>query len=168
MRNLFALTAIAPLALLAACGDAPVEDEDVALDPAGLGLESPDVAAADMPQPTENSVETVDYSGDYTFTGLDGSESTLTLDKEAGTYSYKGPGIESSGTYETLDGSRIAIEDFDGRAGYFSIADGALYRLADENTPYDTIEVNAMYRRNEGVPSVAPDASTNSVQDKRD
>ena len=145
MNKLNVVAVVAPLAMLVACGEPPVEEEEVALDPAGLGLEETQVEG-EMPQPTENALETIDYSGTYVFTGLDGSESTLTLDAEDGTYSYEGAGGTSeSGEYETLDGSRIFIEEIGGRNAWFSVADGALYRLPNEDTAYDDVDPGSIW-----------------------
>lgn len=170
----FAL-ALAPVVLLAACGSGTDENTAAAPDPTGLASNEPD--PAELPAPSADGVDTIDYSGSYTFTGLDGSESTLTLDSEAGTYEYVSPGGTTTGTYERLDAGRIAIEDFGGRPAYFSIAPGALYRLAEETSPFDEIDPGRLYRRTEGaMPSVGADnaqapvasGSTNSVADKRD
>ena len=164
--------ALAPVALLAACADEPTEE--MVDTPDATGLVSNEAEPGEMPAPTADGVETVDYSGSYTFTGLDGSQSTLTLDKEAGTYEYDSPAGKKSGTYQRLDSGRIAIEDFDGRAGYFSIAPGALYRLAEETSPFDEIDPGRMYRAAEGevegdvVGEVTASGVTNSVADKRE
>lgn len=148
MRILIAITAAAPLALLAACGEPPVSQEDLVVEGAGSGLAPDAIDPANLPQPTEDSLETVDFSGSYTMTGLDGSQTHLTIDKEAGTYEYSGiAGAEASGTFERLGGSRIYMEDFAGRPGWFSVADGALYRLADENAPYDAVSAGSVFIR---------------------
>ena len=179
MRKLLALSAIAPLALLAACGDAPVEEEDLAVEQAGTGLEAP-VDQASYAPPSD-AVDGMDYSGDYSFTGLDGSESRLTLNSADNTYTYTAPGMTEprTGSY-TLADNRITIADLDDRGtAYFSVSNDALYRLADETRPYSDTEGSTIYVRGNrntaaaavdspGVDSVAPDASTNSVADKRD
>ncbi len=148
MRASLIIAAAAPLALLAACGDARVGEEELATEEVGMGLET-QPSLEDLPQPSENSLETVEYSGTYMMTGLDGSETQLTLDQEAGTYTYIGPaGNETQGQFETLDTSRILIEDFGGRPAYFSVADGALYRLAGEETAYDEVSAGSVMLRN--------------------
>ena len=175
MRKLIALTAAAPMALLAACGDsAPVTEEEMAVEPAGMGLETT-AASTEYAPPAEMSDE-MDYSGDYTMTGMDGSESTLTLNRADNTYSYTSPGASEPrmGSYTMAD-NRIEISDFDnGEPAYFSVSNDALYRLADENRLYNDTQGSTIYVRGDrsamsdepGMDSVAPNASTNSVADK--
>ena len=173
MRKLIALTAVAPLALLAACGEAPVTEEEVAAEPAGMGLDT--TAATEYAAPGEIS-DDMDYSGDYTLTGLDGSESTMTLNRADNTYSYTAPGMSEprTGSYTMAD-NRIEIADFDnGEPAYFSVSNDALYRLADQDRLYSDTEGSTIYVRGNtsasadqpGMNSVAPNASTNSVADK--
>lgn len=149
MRTTFAIIA-APLALLGACGEARVSEEELEVERAGTGLENVAMDPADLPQPMENSLETVDYSGNYTMTGMDGSQTRLVLDQEAGTYTYYGVGqLETTGTIEELGGSRIYLEDVAGRPAWFSVADGALYRLPTEDTPYDEVSTASMFLRDD-------------------
>ena len=139
-----------PLALLTACGEGPVTQEDVAVDAPGMGLEAA-TTLDELPEPVEGGVETLDFSGTYTMTGLDGSQTQLILDKEAGTYTYVGPaGNAQEGTFETLDESRIMVEEFGGRPGYFSLADGALYRLGGEDSAYDDVSAGSVMVRDGG------------------
>lgn len=175
MRKLIALSAIAPLALLAACGDGPVDESDVAVESAGTGLDTPAAQQASYAPPSD-AVDGMDYSGDYTLTGLDGSESTLTLNSADNTYSYTAPGMSEprTGSY-TLADNRIEIPNFDGDIpAYFSVSNDALYRLADQDRLYSDTENSTIYVRGDrsasadqpGMDSVAPGASTNSVPDK--
>ncbi|MEN7537974.1 hypothetical protein [Aurantiacibacter flavus] len=168
----FALTLV-PLVLLAACGgDEPTEETVATPEPSERVANEPDPDR--MPAPNADGVDTIDYSGSYTFTGIDGSHFTLTLDKEAGTYEYVSPDGTTSGNYKKLDSGRIAITNFDGSAGYFSIAPGALYRLADATSPFDEIDLGRMYRRSDYVADAGPGAAlpsivtTNTVADKRE
>jgi hypothetical protein len=170
MRIPIILSAAAPLALLAACGDSTPADE---AEPTALDEVAPtqDLAAAsiDMPEVPANSLASVDYPGSYAMTDAEGRTSRITL-RDDDTYDYTGPdGTSRTGRYTRLDdGSRIMIEDFDGRAGYFSVADGAIYRLEGESTPYNEITVTGMYRReNAPVPEGGPGATTDTVADKR-
>ena len=159
MRRLIAVAAVAPFALLAACGDStPVEEvEPEPMDT--MGLETPDPVAVE-PVP-EASLENVDFAGDYAMTGLDGSISTITLDPTDDSYEYTaGDGTSSSGNFTRMDdGQRIMIEDFDGRAGYFAIGDGAIYRLPDAYTGADQITVTGMYERRDPDAAEDPSAS---------
>lgn len=147
MRKLVAVAALAPFALLAACGEStPAEQvEPEPMDP--MGLATPETSA--VQEVPDDSLESVDFAGDYTMTGLDGSVSTITLDPEDDSYEYTaGDGTTSSGTFSRMDdGQRIMIEDFDGREGYFAIGDGAIYRLPDADTGVDEITVTGMYER---------------------
>lgn len=146
MRKLIALAAVAPVALLAACGDSASDDGAPApMDTMGLQTPQPE----SMPPVPENALETVAFGGSYTMTGLDGSVSRITLDAEDDSYEFTGgDGSTTSGDFARMDdGSRIMIEDFDGRDGYFAIADGAIYRLASETTSVEDITPVGMYQR---------------------
>ncbi|AKH43082.1 hypothetical protein FHS61_001218 [Altererythrobacter atlanticus] len=169
MRSLIALTVTAPMALLAACGEATPADE---VEPAPMETAALEAAKPEpMASPPADALDSVDYSGTYTKPSENGSIERLTLNAEDDSYEYTaGDGRTSSGTYTRMDDNRrIMIEDFGGRAGYFTVADGAVYRLPEADSSPDEITVTGMYRREgQGVQSVAPDASTNSVPDKRD
>jgi hypothetical protein len=166
MRISIALTAIAPLALLAACGDsAPDEQAPMTTE---IVADASATADTDLPPPA-SSLEGVDFAGDYSLTDESGQTSRISL-RADDTYDYTGPdGTTRSGSYQRMDdGRRIMIEDFDGRAGYFSIGEGTIYRLPDADTPYNQITVTDTYRReNAPVPTGGPGATTNSVNDKR-
>ncbi|RIV89733.1 hypothetical protein D2V17_05545 [Aurantiacibacter xanthus] len=157
----FALV-LAPLALLAACGgDQPGEDAPMMDEPSELAVRKP--TPAQMPTPSADGADSVDYSGSYTFTRLDGSQSTLTIDKNAGTYEYVSPDGTTSGRYRKLDGARIALAGFEGGEAYFSIAPGALYRLAEKNSPFSEIDPGRMYRRSDYVAEDGPGAVAPSI-----
>lgn len=172
MRKLIALAAVAPLALLAACGDSGTTDEAAVTEPMETGL-------ADTPTPASyappsDALDTMDYSGSYAFTGMDGSQSTITLNSADNTYTYMAPGMTEArtGTY-TMANNRIEVTDLDERGpGYFSVSNDALYRLADDSRAYSDTEGSTIYVRAQAddgqVGSNAPGASVNSVADKRD
>lgn len=147
MRRMIALAAAAPIALLAACGSSGSDDDAAPAPIDTMGLQTPQPAS--MPPVPENALETVAFEGSYTMTGLDGSVSRITLDPEADSYEFTGgDGSTTSGNFTRMDdGSRIMIEDFDGRDGYFAIADGAIYRLASDTTPVEDITAVGMYQR---------------------
>ena len=154
----FAL-ALVPLALLSACGsEDATPDAPAVAEPSELAAKEPDLAQ--MPNPSADGVDAVDYSGSYTFIDLDGSRSTLTLDKDAGTYKYVSPDGTTAGKYRRLDPGRIAIEDFDGTVGYFSIAPGAVYRLSGAGSPFDEIDPGRMYRRSDYAIEAGPGVAT--------
>lgn len=169
MRSLIVLTAAAPLALLAGCGDStPAENAE----PTPMPTDS--IAAAEpepMPTVPADALANVDYSGAYTQSEDNGSTGRLTLNADSDSYDYTAAdGSETSGNYTEMDdGRRIMIEDFDGRPAYFAIADGAIYRLPEADSSPDDITVTGMYRRDFApVPPHGPDASVNSVADKRE
>ena len=150
MRKLIALAAVAPIALLAACGDSAQDDAGPEpMDTMGLQTPQPET----MPPVPENALATVDFAGSYTMTGLDGSVSRIVLDAEDDTYEFTGgDGSTTSGSFARMDdGSRIMIEDFDGRDGYFAIADGAIYRLGSEDTSVEDISATGMYQREDSA-----------------
>jgi hypothetical protein len=167
MRILITLTVAAPLALLAACGDStPAEEPETASMESVADASA--TADASMPPPA-SSLEGVDFAGEYSLTDEAGTTSRISL-RDDDTYDYTGPdGTTRSGRYSrTDDGNRLMIEDFDGQAGYFSVGDGALYRLPSAEASYDEITVTGMYRReNAPVPENGPGATTDSVADKR-
>ena len=156
MRRLIAVAAVAPFALLAACGDSTPAEQAAPEPMDTMGLETPDPAAV-TPVP-ENSLESVDFAGDYTMTGLDGSVSTITLNPDDDTFEYTaGDGTTSTGSFTRMDdGQRVMIDDIDGRPGYVAIGDGAIYRLPDADTGVDEIAVTGMYER-AGTPAPASD-----------
>lgn len=167
MRLSYVLTAAAPLALLTACGEStPVEE----VEPEPMEAELDDPAESD--EIASVNLSEYDYSGEYVMAGEDGETESITLNADDGSFTYSGPDGETRTGEFTLmeDNRRLLIEDFDGQAGYFSIDEGALYRLSDENAaPMDRITVTAEYRRdpaNEAMPT-GPGATVDNVADKR-
>lgn len=168
MRLPIVLIAATPLALLTACGEStPVEDVEAEPMEAALDddpADSDEIASVDLSE--------YDYSGEYVLAGEDGETESITLDADDGSFTYTGSDGEArTGSFTLMeDNRRLLIEDFDGQAGYFSIDEGALYRLADENAaPMDRITVTAEYRRdpgNEAMPT-GPGATVDNVADKR-
>ena len=157
----FAL-ALVSLALLAACGsDEPSADAPMVAEQSELAAKKPD--RVQMPFPSSDGVDSVDYSGSYTFIDLDGSRSTLTLDKDEGTYEYVSPEGKTTGKYRRLDSGRIAIENFDGSVGYFSIAPGAVYRLSGEGSRFDEIDPGRRYRRSDYAVEAGPGVATSPL-----
>ena len=168
MRFGIAMAVTLPVALgLAACGDTtpageatpePVEETAMPLDEVPVNL----------PQVPANSLTTIKYYGNYSQDGEDG-KSTLRLNEDD-TYEYTAPdGTVTSGKYKRMDdNNRILIEDFDGKAGVFSIADGAIYRLENEDSMPSEITVEGMYRKDDTDMQGGPGATTNTIADKKD
>ena len=60
------------------------------------------------------------------------------------------------------DGSRIRLEDFEGGPAWFSVGNGAIYRLPGETTPYNEITAEGEYKREPDRP--APSLATPSPE----
>lgn len=139
MRTRIVLAAIATLSLgLAACGDENPVDERV-VDTSGevqtpADVELPNVPV-ERPEVAVDARNTVDYAGTYAQQTPDGGQRTITLNEDD-TYTIRdASGVETSGTYNWYsDNSRILIRE-DGETQVYAIADGAIYRMADENAP---------------------------------
>lgn len=170
MRHLIILTASAPLALLVACGETtPVEETEIV--PMDAEVAELDMSAEPLPEVPENALDEVDFAGTYMREGAEGIE-RLTLYPADDRYEYAGAdGRVTSGSFTRLeDNRRLSIEDFDGQAAYFSVADGSIYRLADADTPVDQITVAAQYRRSQSNPAqeTGPGATVDNVADRRE
>ena len=137
MTRTFAFAAAAPLALaLAACGGsdetaAPADDGMATTTSANTPTMQPDGTA--YPQVALDARSTVDYQGSYELREPDGRTSTLTLG-DNDSYTMRGAdGTESQGTFNWYsDNSRILIRE-NGETQVYAVADGALYRMRDEN-----------------------------------
>lgn len=137
MTPRLALAALAPLALgLAACGDSNNVDDRVVsttenMDEA-VDVDLPDIPV-ETPQVAVNARNTVDYAGTYSQQTQGGGERSITLNADD-TYSMRDEsGVETSGSFNWYsDNSRILIRQ-DGETQVYAIADGAIYRLPDEN-----------------------------------
>lgn len=145
MRHLISLTAAAPLALLAACGDTtPVDQlEAEPLDESAIVDDAEVLAATEgsAALPTNQS-----YAGSYGREVGDGAIRLVLNDD--GTFEYtRSDGSSTRGSYELLADGRLMIEDFDGQTGYFTLSEGDLYRLTDENTPASDVTVDARFAR---------------------
>ena len=155
------------LALLAACGETtPADQTEVA--PMDAEVAELDMATEALPEVPENALDEVDFGGAYVREGGEGNE-RLTLNPAEDTYEYAAPdGTVSSGSFTRMDDNRrLAIEDFAGEAAYFSVADGAIYRLDAADTPPDEITVTARYQRDESNPAeeTEPAAPVDNVAD---
>ncbi|WP_126173244.1 hypothetical protein [Altericroceibacterium xinjiangense] len=152
MRISIALAA--PLVLaLAACGETTPADE-VTPEP----MPTAEVPV-ELPTIPVNSTTTVQYSGSYSQAGADGEIRRLTLNED-NTYEYTtANGQAITGTYSRMeDGSRIRLEDFEGGPAWFSVGNGAIYRLPSESTPYNEITMEGEYRRD--VSQMTPPGAT--------
>ena len=136
MRKLLVLTAVAPVAMLAACGDS---DADTVADTDADTTAMADATPADSGAMAGDGMATSladagDYSGDYSMSGPDGSARTLNINSTDSTYRYMADdGSERTGTYRMApDGYRLIIDDYYGSPAYFSVSNGDLVRLQDD------------------------------------
>ena len=150
MRKIITLTAAAPLALLAACGDSePAED----MDTAPVETTMPDDTSSTMPAdgPATTLDDTGDFSGTYSMQGEDGTSGSITLNSADDSYEYTASdGTTRSGNYTRLDdGYRLQIEDFDGSPGYFAFSGGQLVRLQGDTAVDEGMTVEGERYTNE-------------------
>jgi hypothetical protein len=136
MKTSLIFTAIAPIALLAACSDDaetadPIDNADAELATSPETTSTTTAAADTGPMKPTKVAEAGDFSGTYSIAAGDGKTSRLTLDSKAGTYSYVAEdGQTRTGKYTLSDdGYRFIINDYNGRPGYFTLSDGFLVRL---------------------------------------
>jgi len=156
MNKFAVLSAVAPLAMLAACAE-DVEETD-AIDTEAVDTSTTttgDTEAADMEaeaKPAAQLDTTGKSSGTYRYTDPDGKASDLTLDTKEGTYSYTSEnGEEKTGSYsKSDDGYRFVINDYYGQIAYFTFSDDELIRLPTDAELTDTTNVSGeRYSRND-------------------
>lgn len=158
MFRITALTAAAPLVLLAACGEStPVEETQVA--PMDTGVAEVDRAAGDLPEVPENALSQIAFGGAYVREGASGPE-RIVLDSSDDSWEFLIAGESvSSGSFTRMeDNRRIELDDFDGAPAYFAVAEGVIYRLDTLETPPSEISVAGQYRRAESEPEAEPEA----------
>lgn len=146
MRRTILAAVAAPVALtLGACGDS-VTDERIV--PEESETQSEPAVPVDLPDVPVRVITTIDYPGSYTRTESGGLQTRLRLNAD-NTYVLTRPdGSTVSGTYSrTEDGTRLRLENYDGGPAYFSAGTGAIYRLADESTPYDQVTAEGRFAR---------------------
>ena len=134
MKTFTRLSIAAPLALaLAACGGGEADDRVV--DDGTTACVEVDVPEVDVeyPQVPVDSRGTVNYQRTYTNTDATGGTSSITLGADDSYTMVAADGTETTGTFNWYsDNSRILIRE-GGESQVYAVADGALYRLADEN-----------------------------------
>ncbi|MXP15468.1 hypothetical protein GRI44_11970 [Altererythrobacter confluentis] len=136
MRNSIKVAFAAPLALaISACGDKDAADQQVAAGGTETTAPVTTNAPAQMPAVAADARTSVQYAGAYDQRLPDGRTRTITLNADD-TYTVRDEnGVETTGTYNWYsDNSRILIGTGANKQVY-AIADGAIYQLADENTP---------------------------------
>lgn len=140
MRKYIALTAIAPLALVAACGDNDAEEDTVDTADTSMATELEPEPVEATPTPI---AEAGDFSGAYTYAANDGTGTSVRLNASDDTYEYTGEdGTVRTGTYSRAsDGYRLIFEDYYGSPAYFTISNGELVRLAGDVEVTDDITV---------------------------
>ncbi|KLE34174.1 hypothetical protein [Aurantiacibacter luteus] len=137
MRKYLILTAAAPLALLAACGDSDADETAMADDTAAADTMANDNAmAADTTAeagPATTLADAGDYSGVYSYTGADG-DTAVRINSADMTYDYVGPDNQvQTGKYTTTpDGYRFKIDNWYGSPTWFTVSNGQLVRLNED------------------------------------
>ena len=144
MRKFTILAAVAPLALLAACGDNDAAEVDTDADTMAADTDTTDTMdTADMDgdaatggdvATAENFNEAGDFSGDYSYTAPDGTARNVKINSTDGTYEYTGAdGQMKTGRYELdASGYRFRIPDFYGSPAFFAISRGQLVEVGED------------------------------------
>lgn len=132
MRFALAATIAAPLALaLAACGDRTADEP--AADTAGVDVNLPQVDPR-FPSVAPDARTSVNYAGTYA-QPVGAGERSITL-RTDDTYVMRDEnGVESTGTFNWYDDNSRVLIRRDGKNEVYAIADGALYRMPDEQAP---------------------------------
>ena len=152
MRRTFAT--LAALAL-AACGE-PTEGENAddfaaRVDAGGTAAAAPKGAQPDGPR--DRSLPRVAADGrtalrpaaSYTQPNADGSADSLAI-RQDGTYTLIEDGRTTNGAWEWLaDGRRLRLEGLV-QQPIVLVADGALYRMQNEDVPFDDVTPDRAYR----------------------
>ena len=195
MNRYTALGAIAPIALLAACGsnDSDADNAAAPADSAMIETSAPTPAAA---APTRLA-DAGDFSGSYSFSEPTAAEAAMVSDQAGADAAGSSAGTTPAGgsikfnsadnTYEYTpatgpvrkgnfsradDNYRLMIEDWDGGPAYFAFSNGDLYRLQGDTPMSDTINVTGeRYARSSNSDNPTPgnpSGAVNSVKDKRE
>jgi hypothetical protein len=195
MNKHIALAAIAPFALLSACGSNESPADDPAANTADSAMMETPVPTSAAATPTRLA-DAGDFSGSYSLAEPSDAEIAMVSDQAgadtgstAGTTPNRGSirfnsadntyeytpaeGPARTGSFSrTDDNYRLLIEDFDGGPAYFAFSDGDLYRLSGDTPMSDTINVTGeRYSRSNNSDNPTPgnpSGATNSVKDKRE
>ena len=145
--SIFAAT-VAPLALLAACGDNDADEMDADADTTAMADSETNADAMNGSNTGDMTATRMsdagDYSGVYSTTGADGSETALRLTSDGNRYEYVGADNEvRTGTYTLADdGYRLMIDDWWGEPRWFTFSNGELVALeGDTEITTDNINV---------------------------
>ena len=144
MNTKIYLAALAPLAIaLAGCGgDAaePTVDDTTTATQAD--------ATVAYPEAPLDARGMLDYQGTYSMNAADGTTRSITLGPDDTYTIANADGTNSTGTFNWYsDNSRILIKE-NGENQVYAVADGYLYRLADENAPLNgTVTADMAYSR---------------------
>ncbi|RXZ64515.1 hypothetical protein [Pelagerythrobacter rhizovicinus] len=154
-RPAMAFILVAPLAL-AACGEQPkgenaedfaarVNGGDAATEQA-TGRRQPDGPRdPSLPRVAANGREALQQAAAYTRPNPDGTADSLSIGND-GTFTLVEGGRTQTGTWEWLaDGKRLRLEGIV-RQPIVLVADGALYRMQNENVPFDDVTPDRTYR----------------------
>ena len=99
---------------------------------------------ANLPKVAANGQQAVRFDSDYVNTAADGSTSGLSI-YQNGTFRLVENGQLTEGRYEWLpDGKRLRLNGV-GFRPIVLVADGALYRMTNENVPLNDVTPDRMY-----------------------
>ncbi|AKM08552.1 hypothetical protein [Pelagerythrobacter marensis] len=154
----FAFVLAAPL-VLAACGERPEGEsaDDFAARvnggaaPAEEGVASEAKKQPDgprdpsLPRVAADGRKALQQAATYTQPNADGSADSLAI-RQDGTYTLVEDGRTTTGEWQWLpDGKRLRLEGLV-RQPIVLVADGALYRMQNENVPFDDVTPDRAYR----------------------
>ena len=141
----------APLAL-SACGSEPAESEsadDFAARVGGAGEAGPTPADGprdpSLPRVAADGRQALNQAAAYTQENPDGTSDSLAV-RQDGTFTLVEEGRTTTGNWEWLaDGKRLRLTGVE-RQPIVLIADGALYRMQNEDVPFDDVTPDRTYR----------------------
>jgi hypothetical protein len=150
-------------ALLSACGGSNEPGGESADDfasringsaPTAAGAQQTNAAPRpDLPQPAANGREGLAAGAAYVQASADGTVTHGLTIQPDGSFELIENGQKTNGTYEWLpDGRRLRLNGVETRP-IVLVADGALYRLTNENVPLDDLTSDRMYTLNDAPPS---------------
>ena len=155
MRRTFAAFAIALAAqlTLAACGEAPegesADDFAARVNAGGAsatqGAQPDGPRAPSLPRVAADGRAALRQAAAYTQPNEDGSADSLTI-RQDGTFALVENGRATTGAWRWLpDGKRLRLEGLV-QQPIVLVADGALYRMQNEDVPFDDVTPDRAYR----------------------
>ncbi len=143
-RTVFLL--IAAAALLAGCNKSEESEsaDDFASRIEGGQPQASGPTRADMPRVAANGKQALKTNAAYTQRGADGKPNSLAINPD-GTYALTENGRTQRGKWAWLpDGKRLRLEGVT-YGPVVLVADGAVYRMQNEDVPFDDVTPDRMY-----------------------